>query len=255
MHSYRSNFQNEEIHLRYYEEVIPELEEILDVKDLATLAKVFICRDVSIKYVLINSMMAYKRGYSVQNQKGGLKVLDCTYDLVNYLEENKETIAFKNKKVLDLGCGPGILGIYALLKGASVVFQDYNKEVLVYSTIPNVILNMEEEQIDQRTKSSKFYSGEWLSFDRELEESEKFDIILTSETLSNLKNHNKLIALLEHRLKDEGMIFIAAKSYYLGVGGGARHFESAIKNSCLKSEIIWKTSDKTEREILKLKKS
>lgn len=34
-------------------------------------------------------------------------------------------INFLNKKVLDLGCGVGIIGIHCLLNGAEVYFQDY----------------------------------------------------------------------------------------------------------------------------------
>lgn len=56
--------------------------------------------------------------------EGGLKVWECTFDLLNYLENNN--ISFNGLKVLDLGCGAGLLGIYALLKGASfVVLQDF----------------------------------------------------------------------------------------------------------------------------------
>lgn len=57
--------------------------------------------------------------------EGGLKVWECTFDLLKYLEI-EENVNFNNAKVLDLGCGAGLLGIFALLKGASlVVFQDY----------------------------------------------------------------------------------------------------------------------------------
>lgn len=42
---------------------------------------------------------------------------------MNYLIEEK--VDFRNKRVLDLGCGVGILGIYALTRGATVDFQDY----------------------------------------------------------------------------------------------------------------------------------
>lgn len=55
---------------------------------------------------------------------GGFKIWECTYDLIEYLEKNQD-IDLKNAKVLDLGCGVGILGIYALLRGATVTFQDY----------------------------------------------------------------------------------------------------------------------------------
>lgn len=61
---------------------------------------------------------------------GGLKIWECTIDLINYLID--ENILFTYKNVLDLGCGTGLLGIYSMLKDAVVDFQDYvcnNKNV------------------------------------------------------------------------------------------------------------------------------
>lgn len=54
---------------------------------------------------------------------GGLKIWECTQDLINFIRT--EEICLEDRKVLDLGCGVGILGIYALLNGAYVYFQDY----------------------------------------------------------------------------------------------------------------------------------
>ena len=54
---------------------------------------------------------------------GGLKVWECTYDLGNYILEEK--IPLNNTQVLDLGCGAGIIGLIAFLKGSNVHFQDY----------------------------------------------------------------------------------------------------------------------------------
>ena len=56
--------------------------------------------------------------------QGGLKVWECTMDLLSYLE--KEPINFCNMDVLDLGCGAGLLGIHAIGHGSSKThFQDY----------------------------------------------------------------------------------------------------------------------------------
>lgn len=55
--------------------------------------------------------------------QGGLKVWECSYDLGEYILS--KDIPLKNLRVLDLGCGAGILGIIALLRGAIVHFQDY----------------------------------------------------------------------------------------------------------------------------------
>lgn len=231
----------------------------------------FVCGNVEIGHVSVNNMITYLKDKGIGTvleladkkhsdlvtgkYEGGLKIWECTYDLIEYFEDNPETIVFKNKKVLDLGCGAGILGIYSLLKGGIATFQDYNKEIVEYSTIPNVYLNFEDEELSAEIKKCKFYSGDWASFDKLLDESEKFDIILTSETLYNPSNYNKLISLFKHRLSNNGDIFIASKTYYFGVGGGTRQFESAIKDSSLDNEVIWKTTNGIQREILKIKHS
>ncbi|CAL8359091.1 unnamed protein product [Boreogadus saida] len=75
--------------------------------------------------------------------EGGLKVWECTYDLLEWLDSDGET--FGGKRVLDLGCGAGLLGILALKRGASKVhFQDYNSTVIKQLTLPNVLLNSQE---------------------------------------------------------------------------------------------------------------
>ena len=52
---------------------------------------------------------------------GGLKIWECTFDLLEFIKN----LDLNEKRVLDLGCGGGIVGIYASLKGATTVFQDY----------------------------------------------------------------------------------------------------------------------------------
>lgn len=60
---------------------------------------------------------------------GGAKVWECTETVGEYLTQINDGKCliedFKNRTVLDLGCGAGILGILALNNGASVHFQDY----------------------------------------------------------------------------------------------------------------------------------
>ena len=61
---------------------------------------------------------------------GSAKVWECTETLAEYLtrlnEANTLVSQFQDARVLDLGCGAGILGILALQNGASnVQFQDY----------------------------------------------------------------------------------------------------------------------------------
>ena len=63
--------------------------------------------------------------------EGGLKVWECTFDMVDYLE----TTQMDGKSVIELGCGQGLPGILCAKKGASkVVLQDYNEHVIEKAT-------------------------------------------------------------------------------------------------------------------------
>ena len=56
--------------------------------------------------------------------EGGRVVWECTKDLLAFLAAKTK---LEGKRVLDLGCGQGLLGIYALKKNAQLVhFSDYN---------------------------------------------------------------------------------------------------------------------------------
>ncbi|GLJ22053.1 hypothetical protein SUGI_0413250 [Cryptomeria japonica] len=111
--------------------------------------------------------------------EGGLKLWESSLDLVNTLkrEIRDGQLSFRGKRVLELGCGHGLPGIFACLKGASTVhFQDFNAEVLRYLTIPNVHVNLQNahERLGRlcdgpvtptRTTTLSpdvhFYAGDW----------------------------------------------------------------------------------------------
>eukprot|EP00897_Mesotaenium_endlicherianum_P008099 jgi/Mesen1/7317/ME000376S06480 len=78
--------------------------------------------------------------------EGGLKLWECTIDLIETLRREMQDghLQFRGKDVLELGCGHGLPGVVASIKGASRVhFQDFNEEVLLNLTIPNVEANLE----------------------------------------------------------------------------------------------------------------
>eukprot|EP00249_Psilotum_nudum_P016421 c25817_g1_i3 orf=1-588(-) len=88
--------------------------------------------------------------------EGGLKLWECAIDLLNTLRQEIQDghLSFRGKRVLELGCGHGLPGIFACLKGASLVhFQDFNVEVLRSLTIPNVNSNLEHARARQSCMS------------------------------------------------------------------------------------------------------
>lgn len=109
---------------------------------------------------------------------GTLKYWESSITLVNILknEIRDGQLSFRGKRVLELGCGSGLAGIFACLKGASVVhFQDMNAETIRCRTIPNVLANLEQARDRQNRPSESpvtpsrqllapvvhFYAGEW----------------------------------------------------------------------------------------------
>lgn len=78
---------------------------------------------------------------------------------------------------------------------------------------------------------------------------------MTSETIYNVKYYPKLMNVFRTLLKDDGTVFLAAKTIYFGVGGGVRSFEKALDDSGqFFSEVVWKSESGVVREVLKINK-
>lgn len=176
--------------------------------------------------------------------EGGMKIWECSHDLVNFLHTSQ--LVLKDKRVLELGCGASLPGIYCIKAGgaASAVFQDYNEEVIDHVTIPNVLLNCS-------TDKARFFSGDWSHFKSDT----PYDIILTSETIYNEDNYPKLMAIFKQCLDKDGRVLVATKTHYFGVGGGARQFEVALaKEKEFTCETVFSSDCGVKREILSIKR-
>ncbi|XP_078001017.1 histidine protein methyltransferase 1 homolog [Glandiceps talaboti] len=188
--------------------------------------------------------------------EGGLKIWECSLDLVEFLKDS--SINFQDTRVLELGCGAGLPGIFALLHEAEVIFQDYNEEVIQEVTIPNVVLNC--KTLTGRPLRCKFMSGDWQQVEDMLsktlnEDDNKFDIILTSETIYNVDSHDSLHSIMSSLLKSTGTVYLAAKTHYFGVGGGTRMFEELIKKKGIfLVEVVKTYTEGVQREILMMKR-
>ncbi|XP_003785763.1 histidine protein methyltransferase 1 homolog [Otolemur garnettii] len=181
--------------------------------------------------------------------EGGLKIWECTFDLLAYFIKAK--VKFAGKKVLDLGCGSGLLGITAFKGGAKEIhFQDYNSMVIDEVTLPNVIANsnLEDEENDvnkpdvkrcrksdvvQEPYKCQFYSGEWSEFCKLVLSREKlfvkYDLILTSETIYNPDYYGTLHQTFLRLLGKNGQVLLASKAHYFGVGGGVHLFQKFVE--------------------------
>ncbi|NXC48050.1 MET18 methyltransferase, partial [Penelope pileata] len=211
--------------------------------------------------------------------EGGLKIWECTFDLMRFLSEAE--IQFANKRVLDLGCGAGLLGITALKgKAEKVHFQDYNSTVIDEITLPNVVANCvsdgngagseddgkivkppskrrkkSESSADQLARC-RFFSGEWSQVSQLLLSSKpcsKYDLILTSETIYNPDYYSSLHDTLSQLLDENGRVYLAAKVHYFGVGGGTYLFEKFIEErNVFRSRVVKEIDEGLKRFILEI---
>ncbi|KAG9324408.1 hypothetical protein KVV02_004428 [Mortierella alpina] len=256
--------------------------------------------------------------------EGGLKTWECALDLVAYLAEQKES--FDGKRVLELGCGSALPGIYVLTQSDSVKvdLQDYNDQVLKLVTLPNVLLNthvrpdqqpVEEEEDEKEgeietdqtdkaegegedddedeededeepeadpadgdfqgveldlpdseeerlqllskvAKQSKFFMGDWSGLVELMafkDDADKYDMILTSETIYAEESHPKLYATIKNSLKRGGKALVAAKTFYFGVGGDILSFRRLIeKDGVFNVKVVFSAQAFVRREILEL---
>ncbi|XP_031486092.1 uncharacterized protein LOC116254691 isoform X1 [Nymphaea colorata] len=181
--------------------------------------------------------------------EGGLKLWEGSLDLVKTLHIHVEdgSLLLCGKRVLELGCGHGLPGIYACLKGAAAVhFQDFNVEVLRCLTVSNVKANLQkhlpETANDVCMPEVRFFAGDWTEVyqlfgcgnDSNLVSDPDFgyyDIILMAETVYSLSSLQSLYELIKKSLRrPNGIVYLAAKKYYFGVGGGTRDFRSIVEN-------------------------
>eukprot|EP00076_Gallus_gallus_P043384 XP_025008922.1 histidine protein methyltransferase 1 homolog [Gallus gallus] len=212
--------------------------------------------------------------------EGGLKIWECTYDLMDFLSEAE--IQFANKTVLDLGCGAGLLGIVALRGNAEEVhFQDYNSTVIEEITMPNVVANCinagnkadseddrknikppskrrkKSECLPDKLTKCRFFSGGWSEVSQLLLSSSKpwskYDLILTSETIYNPDYYSALHDTLAQLLAKNGRVYLASKVHYFGVGGGTYLFEKFLEErKVFRSSIVKEVEEGLKRFILEI---
>ncbi|KAK6118583.1 hypothetical protein DH2020_047669 [Rehmannia glutinosa] len=204
--------------------------------------------------------------------EGGLKLWEGSLDLITTLgsEMRDGRLSFTKKRVLELGCGHGLPGIFACLQGAAAVhFQDFNAEVLQCLTIPNVNANLEKHSqylgpdVDQGRINieTRFFSGDWGEVHRalscvvtneyeveccpKLDPTAGYDVILMAETVYSISALPNLYKLIKKCLSyPHGVVYMAAKKYYFGVGGGSRRFLSVVaKDGALASSLVAEVAD------------
>ena len=201
--------------------------------------------------------------------EGGLALWECALDLVSFMDESNVSFVRKDSNVLELGCGFGLPGVWAMMRGcARCVFQDLNADVLASATTQHVLANMNASVFSSRKCS--LVAGDW--FDEALlklirSESTRddgtYDLIITAETLYTPALVSRLFFMLENLLSksnDQSVAIVASKRYYFGagLGGGTSLLMSMCdeKTSKLSAKVVRVLEDGASniREVLLIRR-
>lgn len=169
--------------------------------------------------------------------EGGIKIWECCLDLCNFLPPYVGWHDLKDLKVLELGCGHGLPGLYFLLRESYVMFQDYNQEILESITHGYVKQIKDEHSVDLSNRAA-YMNGDWKEFNekkvnkdfyaddstKEVFSTAEFDIIVSADTIYNIENYEAFYNIIITNLKNPGICFICSKKFYFGVGGGTSQF-------------------------------
>lgn len=200
--------------------------------------------------------------------EGGLKTWECSIDLVKLL--TSLNLDFAGMSIIELGCGSGLPGIYCMKQNAKRVdFQDYNLECLKFVTIPNVFANLIVEapavlnskifevelNIDCDATNSKFFAGDWAKLDDSGLMSEKYDLVLTSETIYDSNSYVSLLRLMKNVVKPNGIVLVAAKAVYFGCSGSIQSFKDVCQHEhpLCEIETVFINEVNVRREVLRIR--
>ncbi|KAL9887857.1 histidine protein methyltransferase 1 homolog [Glossina fuscipes fuscipes] len=155
--------------------------------------------------------------------EGGAKIWECTDDILNFMAEKYSLDWWTRKRVLDLGCGAGLLGINASKEGLVSIFK------------------------------IMYVLGDWSNWTEFCKGAYIYDVVLTTETIYTPRNQEKLLRCLKAKLKLNGVVILAGKTHYFGVGGGLHQFEARLNaEKCFNYQIVWTSGEGVSRQILLL---
>ncbi len=107
-------------------------------------------------------------------------------------------IILKNKKILDIGCGGGILTESLSKKGAKVTGIDICEKAIIIAKKHAKLSNL---NIKYKKKSIENYKKNYRN---------KYDIITCMEIIEHIPNINSLIKKCNYLLKNNGHIFLSS---------------------------------------------
>ncbi|KAG4909620.1 hypothetical protein JHK87_055736 [Glycine soja] len=148
--------------------------------------------------------------------EGGLKLWEGSLDLIKALHSDIKNglISFSGKSLTLKNI---MMCLLCLLLGATAIhFEDFNAEAEVH-----------------------FFAGDWsgidkllphVSIDAKKNQGDGYEFIVMAETVYSINRLQNLYDLIKKCLQHpDGVVYMAAKKYYFGVGGGTQQFLSMVE--------------------------
>jgi predicted nicotinamide N-methyase len=142
--------------------------------------------------------------------------------LSEYVLENQNV--FKGKKILELGCGLGLVGITVTAIGGDVLFTDYDPHALRFT------------QTNFKRNFSRPASVQLLDW-RNPGHSESFDVILAADILYEKRWLGPVLNILDKKLAMHGIAYVAdpdrtvAREIYTMIESKDWHRQSVLKRT------------------------
>uniref|UniRef100_A0A8C4N9G8 Histidine protein methyltransferase 1 homolog n=1 Tax=Eptatretus burgeri TaxID=7764 RepID=A0A8C4N9G8_EPTBU len=176
--------------------------------------------------------------------EGGMAVWEGTRDLLAFLSRpvGRACQLLYGCRLLDMGCGLGLLGSFGLLCGAQQVHFQEDTNRLRKKDKKSKIVNVKNidseegtscigtaqpvDEISQARPPStsllsrcRFFAGDWSAM-AQLLAGEYYDVVLSAETMYRFSEFPALLGLLHDHLCPGGLALLAGKAHYFGTGGG-----------------------------------
>lgn len=171
--------------------------------------------------------------------EGGLKIWECSVDLADYLTMHGAQLWSGSVTVAEIGCGASLPAIALALalrdRGAAVEdlwLQDLNPSVVRGLAAANVAANGLGALI--RARRLHLIAGDWSNLGPADDGGSgwrrgSMDVVLTADTIYRAENIPPLWNLIRGLMRpDGGVAFVAAKSYYFGVGGSVSQLRACV---------------------------
>jgi predicted nicotinamide N-methyase len=108
----------------------------------------------------------------------------------------EESLIYGNKKIIELGCGIGLVGMAVSLQGGNILLTDYQPDALLFAEM-NWLLNL--------GRSPSTVLMDWRNPDT----SQKYDIILASDIIYERRFYWPIMESFRNLLAPDGHIYLS----------------------------------------------